>query len=313
MDLGLFSHLLTTGWSFDPPVILGIAFAAFLYWRGVRYSQRRGLGRHLRRWRAVLFGCGLVTIFLALESPIDYWGGYYFWAHMLQHQLLELVAAPLILFGAPAWPIWRAVPLNLRRSFLRWALRQSWSRGLIHFMDKRVFAPVTAWLLFAGIFTIWHLPFAYDLALENQTIHDLEHLTFLATALLFWAQVIPSRPLRPRLSYIGQILFLFLAAVEGGLLNIVFMFSPYPIYPYYIALAQTRPAPLGTATALLDQQAGGGVMDIFVGFVFLIAIMSVIGVWLAADEKADDVVETPHQSARSGVTAPETGVSARSA
>lgn len=319
MDLGVLLRVLVTGWSFEPSVILGIVFAALLYWRGWRYSMQRGIGRHLRGWRAFLFACGLGVIFVALESPIDHWSDYYFWVHMLQHELLLLVAAPLLLLGEPAWPIWRALPPGWRRAMLSWALRQQWFHQLAHFVDKRLFAPVTAWALYAGVFTLWHLPAAYDLALQHQLIHDAEHLLFLGTALLFWVQVIPSRPLKPRLSYMSQALFLFAAAVEGGLVNLVFMFSPNPVYPYYVTLARIgRPAPFGMLFALTDQKAGGGVMDVAAGLVFMIAIMVVLGLWLAADEKADtDQLAPAHAAPAAELVTPESSevseVSARSA
>src|SRR5579883_3465935 len=106
-------------WTFDPTVLLGLVVAAFLYARGAQYSIQRGLARHLRWWRAACFFGGLVVILLALESPIDAEANRYLWVHMVQHELLTIVAPPLLLLGEPLWPMWRALPLAWRRGVLR--------------------------------------------------------------------------------------------------------------------------------------------------------------------------------------------------
>jgi putative membrane protein len=275
-------QVLLTGWSFEPAVTLGIAAAGLMYWRGVRYAARRGLARRHRWWHSAAFVGGLLVVLIALESPIDTWSDQLFWVHMLQHELLTLVAAPLLLLGAPLMPLWRAVPLAGRRTSLGWALKQGWVIRLGDRLARFLGRPLIAWLLFVLVFNLWHVPALYDLALEHQPIHILEHLLFLGTALLFWAQIIPSRPLRRGLSYLRQALYLGSAAVEMNLIAATFMYSTGPIYPYYAALAR----PAGTISVVVDQHFAGAVMDVPGTILLFVAICGLLALWLREDERA---------------------------
>src|SRR5215469_16646419 len=104
-----------TVWSFDPSVLVGLALSALLYLRGVAYTSRRGIGPHLRWWQITSFYLGLLVIFIALESEIDVAAAQLLWVHMVQHDLLTMVAPPLLLLGVPTWVIWRAFPASWRR------------------------------------------------------------------------------------------------------------------------------------------------------------------------------------------------------
>jgi cytochrome c oxidase assembly factor CtaG len=273
---------LLTGWVFEPAVILGIAIAGLMYWRGVRYSAEHGLARRHRWWHSLAFTCGLLVVLIALESPIDTQAGQLFWVHMLQHELLMLVAAPLLLLGAPFLPLWRSIPLRARRTGLSWALKQGWpvriGTSIAHFFRR----PLVAWLLFVLVFSLWHVPALYDLALEQPPIHVLEHGLFLGSALLFWAQIIPSWPVRRRLSYLRQALFLGAAAVEMNLIAAFFMYSTGPIYPYYAALSR----PAGAISVVVDQHFAGAVMDVPGTVLLFVAISALLALWLREDERA---------------------------
>jgi putative membrane protein len=273
-----------SNWQFEPTVVLALGVSAALYTYGVLYSERRGLGRHLRWWRHAAFAGGLLAILIALESPLDSAAGLLLWAHMIQHELLVLVAAPLLLLSAPAWPMWRGVPLAARRASLRWVLRQGWPRRIWHAVSTFLKRPLVAWLLFNGLFTLWHLPALYDLALDHQPVHDFEHICFIATALVFWAQVIPSRPSRTVLSYPKQAVYLGAAGIVSNVLGSVYIFSTGPLYAHYATLAR----PAGMMSVLVDQHFGGAAMDIPSMLTFFIAMITVIGLWLQEEERAPD-------------------------
>lgn len=280
---------LVAHWSAQPVVILGIGLAYLLYWRGARYSRRRGIGRHDRAWCGVAFAAGLIAVFVALDSPVDYWADHDLWVHMAQHEILTLVAAPLLLLGAPMWRMWRGVPLAWRRISLRWlikqrGLRRAWQR-LSHVFTR----PVTAWALFAGTFTIWHLPTLYDFALTHQLAHVSEHVMFLATALLFWAQVIPAHPLRLSLSYPKQMVYLGLAAIQSNVLGSVFMFSTGALYPYYAALPRSS----SDLTVLQDQHFAAAAMDLPGTIIFFLGIIAILGLWLQEEENAPEPAARP--------------------
>ncbi|HLZ20839.1 MAG TPA: cytochrome c oxidase assembly protein [Ktedonobacterales bacterium] len=280
--MNFFAYL--AGWQFEPSVILSLGISALLYIRGVVYSTRRGLGRHLRWYRHIAFVGGLLAILIALESPLDSAADTLLWAHMIQHELLVLVAAPLLLLGAPAWPLWRGIPLVARRASLRWVLRQRWPRRLWHAISVTLKRPLVAWVLFNGVFTVWHVPALYDFALDNPPVHVFEHVCFIATALAFWAQVIPSRPSRTVLSYPRQALYLGAAGIVSNVLGSVYIFSTGPLYAHYATLAR----PAGMMSVLVDQHFGGAAMDIPSMLIFFLATITVIGLWLQEEERAPD-------------------------
>ena len=278
-----------TDWQFEPSVLIGLGLTALLYARGVRYSARRGLARRIRWWRHAAFACGLLAIIIALESALDTAADTLLWAHMVQHELLVLVAAPLLLLGAPAMPVWRGIPLEARRSSLRWALRQRWPRRVWHAISGFLSRPAAAWLLFNGVFVVWHIPVLYDLALDNPPVHVAEHLCFLATALVFWAQIIPSRPAHPSMSYPRQALYVGAAGLVSNVLGSIYVFSTGPIYAHYAVL----PRPASMISLLVDQHLAGAAMDVPSMITFFVATLTVIGLWLQEDERAADEPSLP--------------------
>ena len=235
-----------SGWSIEPPLAY-VALAALLYWvggRGLRRSERQPL-------RTAAFAAGLVTIVLALDSPIDGYADQLFWVHMVQHVLLLTVAPPLILLGRP-WPrMWRALPIEMRTAVGRGMARARWSAPL-----RALARPRPAWLLFNAAIVLWHIPAAYDATLRSNAVHQLEHATFFFTGLLFWARVIDPGPLRPRLVWPARIAYVVGAMVVGWVLAIALVLAPHPLYAHYAALAH-RP---GGISALTDQQLAGGMM-----------------------------------------------------
>lgn len=267
-----------------PSVLVGVLLLGALYAIGVRYMRRQGLDRHIRGWRIAAFYLGLLTLLVAVDSPFDGLADVLLWAHMLQHVVLVLVVAPLLLLGEPLMPVWRAVPRSARRASLGWVVRQGWPRRVWHAVSSRVFRPVPVLLLFVMDFTVWHIPSLYDLALANETIHGLEHMTFIGVALLLWAQVIPSRPLHPRLNLVGRIVYVVVVAMYSNVMGSIFIFSTQPFYPYYTHLVRSAGAP----SALVDQHLAGTAMDIPGMMIFFLAICILLWVWMDQDEHAED-------------------------
>lgn len=280
MDLSVVRAVLAA-WSFDPAVIVGLIITSALYWLGLRYAKRRGIERrHLRPWRIAVFAAAMVVIFLTLNSPLDTWAESLVWAHMVQHELLTMVAAPLLLLSQPFMLLWRGVPLGARRSTLRWMSRSGVLRALeavIDFLRK----PIVSFVLYTGMFSVWHLPALYDAATQNDAIHAFEHICFLATAVLFWSQVIPSLPFKPRLGYPGQALFCGLAMLWGNVLGFAFVDTTTAFYPYYAALPRAADA----ISAVNDLHFAGGVMDVADTFIFISVVIIALALWLIDDER----------------------------
>src|SRR5207248_10011845 len=179
-------RLLTTAWDLEPSVLLGCAGLLGAYALALRGRFTKG---------TPLFLTGVLVLLLALVSPIDTIGdGYLFSAHMFQHLLLVLAVPPLLLLGTPA-------------SFFREIL----SRPLLGRFERVLRQPALAWALGTGAVWVWHLPALYNAALADEGVHIIQHLSFLATATIFWWPVLA--PLHDhRMASLGGVGYLFAAA-----------------------------------------------------------------------------------------------------
>jgi putative membrane protein len=204
-------------WTLEPAVLVGVAALAGLYWmawrrgRTARSSHRPGL-RHL-----VLFTGGLLTILVALISPIDSLGDQLMVMHMVQHVLL-LDIAPILLI------------LGLNKVLLRPVTRR-----LTIIQDKAgyLFHPATAVLIYAGFMWLWHVPAMYDAALRDSTIHALEHICFAVGGSLYWWHILSPIRGRMRLDGMGPVAYMVSTKLLVGLLGIAIAFAPASLYPFY--------------------------------------------------------------------------------
>ena len=205
--------------------------------------------------RAEAFYAGLVTLWIATGSPLDGLADRLFWAHMLQHMLLQMVAPPLIVLGAPWMAFWRVLPLPTRRRLAGW-LAHSTGASPLQWAARLLGLPVVAWVLFLGTIAVSHVPLIFDFALRHSAFHEAEHVVFLGLGLLFWSRAIDSPPFRARLGPAGAFAFFLTAILAESLLALVIMGLRAPVYAPYAVLA---PRPEGLS-ALADQQLGGTMM-----------------------------------------------------
>jgi putative membrane protein len=263
-----------------PWVLAVIAVSAVWYWRGSRRPSLRVVGTAARRrvvpWRGLCFAAGLVVVLVALDSPVERLADDWFWAHMLQHVLLMMVAAPLLVLGAPWMPFWRPLPLGFRRRLAR-ALVKNPSFGWLRRASGAVASPLAAWLLFDLDLGLWHVPALYDLTLRNTGVHYAEHLSFVLLGVLFWSQVIESPPFHPRLSPFGRVIYTTAGSAASWLLAIVLTFATTPLYP-------AQSAGHHHLSALADQQLAAGVMLGPGSIPYAIVVFYWLYVWLGADE-----------------------------
>ena len=257
-----------SNWSWDPSLIYVLP-AAVLYALGSR--PRAGRPNALQ---AAAFYAGLVSLVIAVDSPIDAYADELLWVHMLQHVILLTVAPPLILLGRP-WPtMWRALPLGSRTVLAR-GVAQSRVGAPLRALGK----PLAAWILFSATIVVWHVPSAYDLTERNGVVHACEHAMFFFFGLLFWARVVDVGPLRPHLASLARIAYIVGAMVVGWVLAIIFVVAPSPIYQHYADLA-SRP---GGITALTDQQLAGGMMWVGGSIAYTIALLVALYQWVAPE------------------------------
>lgn len=271
-------------WNFDPQVLVPAAVLTYWYITGARGLSPK---RH-PRWRSALFITGLAVVLLAMESPVDRMGEHHFSFHMIQHELFVLVGVPLMLLGAPLVPVLRGMPRGLRRPLTRLFFRSHAFR----LVGRALTFPPFAIAQLVLVLYVWHFaPGWFDAALRNDAIHDVQHASFIAAAVIFWWNVIDPAPLHSRLGYGVRMLYIPPAMAARVLLSAILTFSTRPLYGTYADT--TRFIPLDP---LKDQQLGGLIMWVPGELLNLIAIGIIFAVWWhkSEDENApiDSVPET---------------------
>jgi putative membrane protein len=264
-------------WNPDPLVLGPVILAAWLYLRGVTALWRSaGRGRGVPPWRVGLFFCGLLAVLVAVVSPLDALAAALFSAHMAQHLVLMLVAAPLLALSAPLVPFLWAVPRAQRRRLSRTWKRRVVPRRLWHVLT----APLVALAAHVIAIWLWHLPPLYDGALTSNALHTVEHAMFFGTALLFWWVLFPTGGHR-RLPAGLSVLYIFAVAMQGGLLGVLLLFANATWYTSHVATA-----PAWGMTALEDQHLAGVIMWVPAGMIYTVAALALFALWLRSTEAA---------------------------
>lgn len=258
-------------WTFEPWIIIVLTASIVLYLCGyMRLRKRSTHGRWERTRRLCAFIAGWLTLVVALISPLHALSEWLFSAHMLQHELFMLVAAPLLVIGRPlaVW-LW-ACPAGARLR-IGAATRSRW----IALPWRWLTLPVVAWLLHAAALWVWHAPRFFEAALARPGIHTLQHASFLASALLFWWTVFGRVSDARGASNAHAMLSLFTTMVHTGALGALLTLAPDVWYPSCIETTRA----LGF-DPLQDQQLGGLVMWVPGGLAYLIGGLLVGARWL---------------------------------
>lgn len=250
-------------WSFEPWVSLPLLLSGGLYAIGLaRLWRAASPGAGVSRQQALYFASGWISSATALVTPIDSLGSALFWVHMVQHELLMLVAAPLLVLGRPL-PVWLwALPAGWRRPVAQAFTGQTWLR-----LWAAVSSPMGAWLLHAVVIWGWHVPVLFEAAVRSEPVHVLQHLSFLASALLFWWSVLRQPGIRAHAPV--ALVSVFTTGMHTAALGALLTLSSVPWYPVYAVSA----AALGI-DPLEDQQLGGLVMWVPGGLAYLAATLA---------------------------------------
>jgi putative membrane protein len=266
---GAASAHVPNGGATPPPlfVIGSLLAAALLYAIGILRLWPHVHARRELVWRAWAFAAGWAALALALLSPLDTRAGGSFAMHMIQHEVLMLVAAPLLVIGRGLPTFLWAVPHDARLRLGR-ATKVDWVRRTWDALTSAF----SAWLLHAAALWLWHVPAFFNAAVRNDTAHDWQHATFLVTALLFWHALLrPSGPGSRGLA----IVYLFTTTIHTGVLGALLTFAPRPLYA-----TLDSGLTLGALTTLEDQQLGGLIMWV-PGALVYVAVALVLAVrWL---------------------------------
>jgi putative membrane protein len=267
-----------TAWTLDPCIVASVIVPGWLYFFGVlRLWERAGYGRGVRKWQAGCFGAGIFAMFVALISPLDSLGGALFSAHMVQHVVLMMVAAPLLALGHPLVAFAWALP----KSWLPWIA--AWQRmpGIQATWQTTV-NPIVAWLVHAAAIWVWHIPLLYEATLRSELVHLAQHASFFGTAMLFWWAAFEFGK-RQRLRYGLGAVYVFTTAMHSSILSALLTFSLVIWYPIYA----DRTAAWGL-TPLEDQQLGGLLMWIPAGIIYLVAAVALLGAGLGLGDRASE-------------------------
>ena len=249
----------------DPLPLVVCATAVALYAAG-----RRG---RTRVWREVSFYSGVALAFVVLERPFDDWADRWLSVHMGQHIVLMTVVPPLVVLGRP-WPrMWLPFPLSARRA-VGGTLSRSQSFRRTAGVLKR---PWVALAVQSAMVALWHVPQLYDAAARNEWIHVLEHVCFVAPALVFWGALLNVPPVRAHIDDLHRSLWFTAAMIPSWILAIVLAFASAPIYAAY--------------PSLTDQQLAAGVMWVPGSLTYFVAAFYFFYRWLEPGDSGVPVVE----------------------
>lgn len=254
---------LFTQWDIPPVVTCALALVSIIYIRGW-IALRRTRPSTLPVWRLAAFLAGILSIFVAVASPLDTFSESLLFMHMAQHFVLMAVAPPLVVLGSPVVPLLRGLPRFVVRKVIGPLLRLRF----LHELGNRLLKLPIAWLLMNLSYICWHIPKAYEFALSSEGWHNVEHLCFFVTSVLFWWPIIMPWPSRQSFSSWMLIPYLLLSDLVNTGLSAFFCFSGRLIYPSYGLI--TRPFGID---ALQDQIAAGSFMWVFGSLDFLLPAM----------------------------------------
>jgi cytochrome c oxidase assembly factor CtaG len=258
--------LTTDAWSVRPEVAAPLLLAASAYAIGWWRLRRRG--GSVPGTRVAAYASGLLSLVVALSAPLDHAAHASFAAHMAQHLLLIVAAAPLLLLADPFSALLWALPWRLRTATGR-LLR---SGTPLRRLGCGLTLMTVAWLAHVVTIWLWHLPGPYDAAVADRLVHDLEHLAFLGTAVLFWWPIVQPAPrLRARSTDGARVGYLVLAALQGGFLGLLLTLSPEAWYRSYASTA--------------DQSLGGLIMWGVGGAIDMLVVLIVMARYLASQDR----------------------------
>jgi putative membrane protein len=268
-------HELARAWEFDPFVLVPLILSAFWYARGLgRIWWEAGFGHGIRVWEGAAFWCGWLALVLALVSPLHAWGSMLFSVHMTQHEVLMLLAAPLLVLGKPVVGIFKGLPVGWARDLVRWTSAAWWRT-----MWRSLTNPFIAWLVHVIVLWTWHIPTLFQATLTSDFVHALQHLSFFLSALLFWWAVMqgPHRAL----NFGVAILYMFTTALHSGALGALIAFAGSVWYPDYASTA-----PVWGLSAIEDQQLGGIIMWVPACVVYIVAGLALaVGSMRSSEER----------------------------
>ncbi len=269
-------------WSVDAPGLAIVIVVGGLYAWGYYRLRRDSPNFHFPRWHAWCFWTGWLVMLLGLMSPVDTYSDDLFWMHMIQHVMITMIVAPLMLLGAPATLALRAASPRVRTTYL------------IPFLNSRLVRALTwpplAIIIYIASVWSWHWPDAYDAAIASEAVHFVEHGVFLLGAVLLWWLVIGVDATRLRPHHVWRCALLGVAILQNIGLGLILINVGEPVYETYATAAAVRE---WGPDALLDQRIGAGIMWVPGSMMFALAIIVTVYYWAEREgfkDRRNDVV-----------------------
>ena len=244
------ARLSWTTFSVHPSTVIGLGALGALYaWRA-RTPDAPPIGRT----KPTIFALALALMFFSLNGWLhDLSDSYLFTAHMVQHLLLAMGVAPLMIMGTPGW-----------------MLRPLMRAPTIAAIGRRLSNPIMCFAIFNLVLIAWHLPPAYNYAMAHHAVHITQHLLLLVASVIMWWPVLSPMPELPRLAYPGQMLYLFLMTIPMSLISVSIAYASSILYPIYAS------APRVIRLSPMEDQMLGGLTMWIPGGLYFFAVISVI-------------------------------------
>jgi len=282
-----------TWWTFDPLALTAVGASTSIYTRGLLELWRNvGVGHGIRRWEASAFYLGQLSLLIALISPIDRLSDVLFSAHMTQHEILLVVAPPLVVLGKPVVALGWAFGAKKRGRVLRW-LDSPWLGRVWQWLS----APLPILLVHGLVLWLWHIPALFEAALRNEGIHAVQHASFFLSALIFWWGIARGR--YGRGGYGLASAFVFATAMHTSILGALLTVASRLWYPMYA----TRGQPWAV-NVLEDQELAGLIMWVPAGVLLGLLALALFAAWLGeagrrarhADRRRAAAVDVPQSA-----------------
>ena len=283
-----------TAWNWNPLTTLLLLMVAYVYLNGLSNWTRPS--HPISRWQRVSFFSGLFVIFIALQSPLDNLSEHMLSFHQLQHFMLRMLAPLLILLGAPLTPMLRGLPPWMLRGVVRPVVRNDLARVAYDKLTN----PVISTLIFMGTLYLWQIPGGFNLALRNEFVHALMHMTMMSSGFIFYWAVIDPAPRRSRVHYGLRVLYLGLIVLPNTILGAVITFSKSLVYTGYADVY--RPFDMSLMT---DQQIGGLLLWVPGDMMSVLAAGIVMIMWYQREEAINPSVPPSPPRQRTNTDQPQ--------
>ncbi len=263
-------------WSFTPDIVIPTVLICLVYGAGV--IRRRAFGE-MQLWRHAAFLGGVLAVFLALESPVDYVAEHVFFMHQIQHLLLHMIGPMLIALSAPQAMLISGLPSVLRRNALAPTVSNSATRQSFSWLTN----PIVVTALYVASLYVWQYPPYHDAALLSEPIHYLMHVSMLAAGLLFWWRVFDVRAAPVGLTYGTRLMMLWIVILSNIALGSYTTLKSEVLYPAYDTVGR-----LFEIRPVFDEMLGGLIIWIPSSMMCLVGMIIVIHMWGRHETRLDE-------------------------